>query len=68
MYGIDLMKKGAPEQRKNWCRQNDYAIRMLINNAGVGNSGPFESLAAEFYYNQMQLNIVALYQIYFKMR
>ena len=54
------MKKGAPEQIKNWCRQNDYAIRMLINNAGVGNSGPFESLAAEFYYNQMQLNIVAL--------
>jgi short-subunit dehydrogenase len=58
--GVNLMEKEAPEQILAWCKQNNYSLQMLINNAGLGNSGPFDSLAAEFYYGQMQLNMVAL--------
>ena len=58
--GVNLMEKEAPGQILNWCRQNDYTVDTLVNNAGLGNSGPFTSLPASFYQGQMQLNMVSL--------
>jgi short-subunit dehydrogenase len=54
------MEKEAPEAILNWCKENQYTIDVLVNNAGLGNSGPFTSLPASFYYGQMQLNMVSL--------
>lgn len=58
--GVNLMEKEAPGQILNWCQEHDYTVDILVNNAGLGNSGPFTSLPASFYYGQMQLNMVSL--------
>jgi len=58
--GIDLMKKEAPQAIYDWCKENGYVVDKLMNNAGLGNSGAFETKPASFYYGQMQLNMVSL--------
>ncbi len=58
--GSDLMQKEAPQEIYNWCQENGYVINALMNNAGLGNSGAFDSKPANFYYGQMQLNMVNL--------
>lgn len=58
--GVNLMEKEAPQQIFDWCKENGYTVNILVNNAGLGNSGAFESLPASFYFGQMQLNIVSL--------
>lgn len=58
--GVNLMEKEAPKNIFDWCITNQYSVDILINNAGLGNSGPFESKAAEFYYGQMQLNMTSV--------
>ena len=58
--GINLMEQGAPRQILNWCQEKGYVVDLLINNAGLGNSGPFVSRPSEFYEGQMQLNMVSL--------
>ena len=58
--GVNLMEKEAPQSILDWCKNRGYSVNILINNAGLGNAGPFESLPAEFYYGQMQLNMVSL--------
>lgn len=58
--GINLMEKDAPQQILDWCQNNDFTVDILINNAGLGNSGPFTSLPTEFYQGQMQLNMLSL--------
>ncbi len=58
--GIDMMQKESPQAIFDWCQENGYVVDKLINNAGLGNSGPFMSREASFYYGQMQLNMVSL--------
>lgn len=60
LLGVNLMEQGAPKKILNWCQENDFTVNLLINNAGLGNSGPFVSRPSEFYEGQMQLNMVAL--------
>jgi len=54
------MDKDSPQAIYDWCQTNGYAVDILINNAGLGNSGPFLSRDSTFYFGQMQLNMVAL--------
>ncbi len=58
--GKDLMQKESPQEIYDWCKDNGYIVDKLMNNAGLGNSGAFESKSAQFYYGQMQLNMVNL--------
>lgn len=58
--GSNMMEKDAPQTIFDWCQDNGYTVDILINNAGLGNSGPFTSRPASFYYGQMQLNMVSL--------
>lgn len=58
--GIDLMKVEAAEEIFGWCSSNGFNVNLLINNAGLGNSGPFTSLPSTFYQGQMQLNMSSL--------
>lgn len=66
-YGIkvywlssDMSQPGSPEQIYNWCTQNGYTIKILINNAGYGLSGPFESYRLEEHLQMMQVNMNAI--------
>lgn len=58
--GINLMDRETPQAIFDWCKGNDFTVNILVNNAGLGNSGPFSKLPADFYYGQMQLNMMSL--------
>ncbi|WP_053222462.1 SDR family NAD(P)-dependent oxidoreductase [Roseivirga seohaensis] len=58
--GVNLMDAEAPQEVFQWCQKNNFVVDILANNAGLGNSGDFLSKKAEFYFGQMQLNMVAM--------
>lgn len=59
-FGVNLMEEGSPKKVFDWCETNNYHVDILINNAGLGNAGAFLSKPANFYFGQMQLNMVSL--------
>lgn len=58
--GTNMMNKDSPQAIYDWCQAKGYSIDILVNNAGLGNSGAFLSKNDDFYFGQMQLNMVAL--------
>ncbi|GAB4091633.1 SDR family NAD(P)-dependent oxidoreductase [Flaviaesturariibacter terrae] len=56
----DLGDPAAPQRIFDWCRDAGYAVQALVNNAGFGSSGSFESLSLEGQQNMMQVNMNAL--------
>ena len=53
---LDLLEPGATEELYNWCYSNEYFVRILINNAGVGEWGPFEEKDLQGQLRMMHLN------------
>ena len=53
---IDLTEPTASEQIKAWVGENNFAVDLLANNAGMGYSGPFEELSTGFLSKMLQLN------------
>jgi len=69
-YGIkafyfvaDLSQANAPQQILNWCQTNNYAVNILVNNAGYGLSGLFEKYSEADHVNMLQVNVVSLVQL-----
>lgn len=58
--GTNMMDKDSPQAIYDWCQSKGYSVNILVNNAGLGNSGAFLSRDDSFYFGQMQLNMVAL--------
>lgn len=54
---IDLSELDAPEKVYQWCFINQFAVSILINNAGYGLWGMFEELTLTEQLNMMQLNM-----------
>ena len=70
LYGVeadyfvaDLSVHNAAQDVYNWCRSNNYHINILVNNAGYGLSGDFDSYSVEENTNMMQLNMITLVQM-----
>src|SRR5690606_1886939 len=40
-FEIDLSQKNGPQSLYNWCKDNNFKINILINNAGIGHEGAF---------------------------
>lgn len=55
---IDLTEEDACQKVVSWLKSKDLAINILINNAGIGSIGPFESFSPEFYKKQIHLNTI----------
>lgn len=53
----DLSMPNAAEAVYKWCTDNHYTVSVLINNAGYGIWGTFESLTLEKQSNMLQLNM-----------
>ena len=60
---IDLSESDAPEQVIKWCTDNSYAVSVLINNAGYGLWGSFETVDIEGQLNVIGLNINTLVKL-----
>lgn len=62
--GIDLTLPTAPHAIYEWITANGFAISVLINNAGVGYAGNFETYATPGFFDVLiNLNIRATTQI-----
>jgi len=57
-YALDLSENGAPEKIYQWCKDRNYIIEILVNNAGYGLSGSFEKYSPEENINMMELNML----------
>lgn len=56
VYVADLTDNASPEQIYKWCRENNFQVNMLINNAGVGLYGKFDQLSHKSQMDLVQLN------------
>src|SRR5260221_14669545 len=50
----DLSLNNAAITVYNWCKEKNYTINILVNNAGYGLSGAFENYSAEANSNMLQ--------------
>ena len=62
-YAIDLSLADAPRQVYNWCSVHAFDLTVLVNNAGFGVSGRFDSNLMEMNTNMLQLNVVVPTQL-----
>lgn len=64
-FTIDLSLAGSPEKVFQWCRNNGYSVKYLVNNAGYGLSGKFESYALHDHMSMLHVNVNALVELCF---
>lgn len=60
---VDLAQTNAAQHVADWCSQKQYTVRMLVNNAGYGLSGPFDKHAMSEHTNMMAVNMTALVEL-----
>ena len=58
--GIDLTEGPSPGKVLEWCEKNNYAIDILMNNAGIAGCAIFEESSIEYSDERILLNIRAL--------
>ncbi len=55
---LDLSLSKSPQNLHNWCIEHNYDVEVLVNNAGFGLSGPFDSVKPEENASMLQLNVI----------
>ena len=60
---LDLSAPDAAQKVFDWAAQNDYPVSVLVNNAGYGLSGLFESYPLEQHLAMLQVNCTTLVQL-----
>jgi short-subunit dehydrogenase len=60
---LDLSELNAPQKLFDWCIANNFAVSVLVNNAGFGLSGSIEKYSLAENTNMMQLNIIVPTQL-----
>jgi short-subunit dehydrogenase len=54
---MDLGTPGSAKAIVDWCRENNFLVNVLVNNAGYGLSGEFEKYPLKDHLDMMQLNM-----------
>lgn len=62
-FAIDLSQQGAAKKIFDWCQQKRYAVSILVNNAGYGLSGKFETYSLTDHLQMMQVNMNAVVEL-----
>jgi short-subunit dehydrogenase len=60
---MDLSKPGQALALYQHCVSNQLMVNCLVNNAGYGDYGKFDSSKLEIYQNMLQLNVLALTEL-----
>lgn len=60
---VDLSANDAAQRVFDWCQMRTYVVQTLVNNAGYGLSGPFETYSIAEHENMMAVNMTALMQL-----
>ena len=63
IYAKDLSAVNASQELYDQLKADEVAIDLLINNAGFGKWGQFESFSLEEYSRMIQLNVTALMEL-----
>jgi len=63
VFGVDLVQSEAVERLFAFCKENEFRINILINNAGMGTGGRFETIPLERYQAILDLNNRVLIQM-----
>ncbi|MEO1053274.1 MAG: SDR family NAD(P)-dependent oxidoreductase [Bacteroidota bacterium] len=61
--GIDLTAPDAAKRVYDWCEEQGLKVNVLINNAGLGKGGYFESVDMKDYLTIMKLNNQAMVEL-----
>lgn len=59
-FACDLTQDTAPREVFEFVEKNNFSVHYLINNAGVGYTGRFETLTEQFVSTIIKLNVLAL--------
>jgi uncharacterized protein len=54
---VDLAEAHCANKVFDWCQENGYNVSILVNNAGYGLSGKFESYSLSEHMNMMRINM-----------
>jgi short-subunit dehydrogenase len=60
---VDLSSATAAQEIIAWCKQGNYDINVVVNNAGYGLNGAFEKVSLDEQLNMMNLNMNTLVQL-----
>jgi uncharacterized protein len=60
---VDLSEANASDKVFEWCSANGYVVKYLVNNAGYGLSGTFESYPLEDHKHMLQVNVNAVMEL-----
>ena len=60
VHVVDLSEKSQVDEFVQWLKQNDIKVDFLINNAGLGDMGPFATSDPLHNHQMLSVNIVAL--------
>lgn len=60
---LDLSERGAAQKVFEWSQQNGFPLSVLVNNAGYGLSGAFESYPLSQHVNMIQVNCTTLVEL-----
>lgn len=60
---VDLAEADSAQHVCDWCGQHGYAVNTLVNNAGYGLSGPFESHPLTRHVDMLSVNNGTLVQL-----
>lgn len=61
--GIDLSLPGQAQQLYDFCKSRGMAVNILVNNAGFGDFGKFDSVKLDSYRQMLQLNVTTLTEL-----
>src|SRR6185437_12181532 len=64
---IDLSDTFAAHRVRQWCTDNNYVVNILVNNAGYGLWGRFDTLTLEDQNNMLRLNMSTLVNLTYEM-
>jgi uncharacterized protein len=60
---LDLSVPGQAQALYEFCRDQGFIVDCLVNNAGYGDFGKFDSAKLDTYRNMLQLNVMALTEL-----